>query len=162
MSDEGDKFFRVIVCSKSIRNTLGFVHHFFLQVPHLDMEIHCGEYKNGSHHYIGHTKHFDQLWSMDLCETCMNQLYHESTQLFKFWYYPIVNCETLARGLVSGVSISFQTLIIAGLSITTLALFTNLKWIVIVVVLLLLLVIVNNLYRGSSNQKCMHITTSKK
>lgn len=148
--------YAVIVCSKSIRNTLGLVRHFFLQIPHLDLEIHCGDYKYGTHHNLGFTKHYEQLWSVDLCRKCMDRVYDESIQLFNFWYYPIVNCETLARGLITGIPVSFQTLIIAGFFISALSIFNSYKWISIVVIFFIILLLVNNLYKGTYNQECKH------
>lgn len=149
--------YSIEVCSKPIKNSMGFVRHHFVRIPHLQLEIHPGQYKYGTHHTIGFTKRYDYLYIVQVCETCLLDLYTESMELFKIWYYPIINCETLTRGLTCSVPLSYQTAIYAGIVFSSFAILKNCNFVFVAICLMLILFLINNFYQTRDNHACHHL-----
>lgn len=149
--------FNIVVCSKQVSATFGFVRHYFLQIPHLELEIHPGQYKYGTHHILGFTRNFDKMWTLNVCQFCIDQILCESMKLFSVWYYPCINCETLTRGLTSGIPISFQTLIYAGLLFSCMAILKNFNFAFVAICLIVVIFLFNNYFQIQDEQECLHI-----
>ncbi len=153
----GMEIYTINVCAKDVKVSFGFIRHYFIQIPHMELEIHPGQYKYGTHHVLGFTRRYDELWTMEICESCLDQLVNESMRLFQLWYYPVINCETLTRGLVSGVPVSFQTLIYCSLLFSSIAILWNFNFAFVSICLIILLFLFNNYFRIQDGQQCLHI-----
>lgn len=107
------------VCHKSVKNTLGLFNHYFVRIPSLYLEIHPGAYYGGTHHNLDTTKKYVITETIVCCNDCLDHILTESLNMTHLWYYPIINCETLTRGLCNKVPISIQTILFTGMVISS-------------------------------------------
>lgn len=103
----------VYIYSKSLSNTCRLLTHFYFTIPKLDLEIHPGQFFSGTHHKLGtFKKHSVIVGEKVMCETCVDELLRDSRNLTDAWYYPVINCESLTRGLLYKNPISIQTILL--------------------------------------------------
>ncbi|QLI62442.1 Ac81 [Dikerogammarus haemobaphes nudivirus] len=101
----------VFIYSKAINKTLRVITHIYFTIPSLDLEIHPGQFFNGTHHKLGTFKRESvKIGEKKLCDICLQKLLQISLDLTSAWYYPIINCESLTRGLIYTNPISLQTI----------------------------------------------------
>lgn len=147
----------VIVCYKTINSTWGLFNHYFFKIPHINLEIHPGNYKLGTHHTDGFTKYYIEYEYRWLCNNCLKILLELSSNLYKVWYYPYINCETLTRTLIGSTPISFQTIYVT-IIIASLISCIFLVWMIPVSIFIILLFIYNNnCYFPVHESYCEHL-----
>lgn len=148
----------VEVYSKSIKNTLSLFTHNYFAIPALNLEIHPGQYLYGTHHDRGRfSKRSILIGKLNLCGNCLERLMKTSANLFDVWYYPLINCETLTRGLLYHDAISYQT--VFGIIIFTAFVIGINKPIMFIVGLffLFILLVINNLKFIYREKECIHL-----
>lgn len=153
----------VYIYSKSLNNTLKTITHLYITIPSLDMEIHPGQFFNGTHHKLGtFSKNSICVGQKTLCKKCMDLLLLKSIDLVDAWYYPIINCETLTRGLLYDNAISVQTIFLT--IIVTFFIIGLMKSIYLLVCLffIILLILFNNTTVLYSVDACPHYIESRR
>lgn len=112
---------KIEMCIKRLRNSSFVVAHYFIRIPSLDLEIHPGMYEKGNFLNLNSTKHYKVLTGTCVCNDCLNRLLETSKSLLHAWYYPLINCETLTKGLCLGRAMSVQSIVavsfLAGVSL---------------------------------------------
>ncbi|UVT30872.1 ac81-like protein [Penaeus vannamei nudivirus] len=151
------KNYDVLIYSKSIKNTLNLFIHNYLSIPALELEIHPGRFYYGTHHTMGaFIKRSVIIKKLQFCEDCINKLLKQSYDLFKVWYYPIVNCETLTRGLTQNIPISIQTILITG-AFTSLVIGISYPSVFLLTFLFIILLLLYNNFRFQLfRSTCIH------
>ena len=162
MFESKEEEFKVIVYTKYLKNTFGVFVHNYIAIPELELEIHPGRFFFGTHHDFGtFKKRSEPVKTMTFCKSCLKHLLQKAQNLDDTWYYPIVNCEALTRGLTQHVPISFQTILITGIFTTfILGIQHNILFIVSFLFLVLLLFYNNSCYKWLGDS-CVHYGRSK-
>ena len=138
---------------------LGLLSHHYLIFPSIELEIHPGKYYYGTHHTLGtFAKNSIKTGQYNLCPKCFKKILKESECLQDAWfYYPLINCETLTNGLLNKIPISIQSLIV---SIFTTASILSLKSIYmwnIIIISILILIVLNNFSLSYKVDYCIHL-----
>lgn len=149
---------KIEVCEKVIRQSFGFVKHYFLRIPEIGIEIHPGHYTRGTHHNLDTTKNYRVYATKIVCPGCLSELQQESNDMSYVWYYPFINCETLTKGLTGQVAISIQVVLYVLLALCIIAsIFKSVLYVFAILVVALGLVYNNYLNCGSRLFVCHHI-----
>lgn len=84
------------ICAMSIRNSFGFLKHYFFIINQSVnnnelMEIHPGAdlYK------IIRRTNYSVCQLLVYCDDCFSEKMKQITNFYKIWYFPFVNCEIL-------------------------------------------------------------------
>jgi len=94
-----------------VNKTFRIITHIYFTIPSLNLEIHPGQFFHGTHHTLGAFKRASVcVGEKKLCEKCLKDLLRNSINLTDAWYYPVINCETMTRGLIYTNPISIQTI----------------------------------------------------
>ena len=156
--------------SKSISKSFGLFSHHFLTIPSMELEIHPGKYYQGTHHTLGtFVKNSIITGQYELCQTCFKQLMDEASNLQDVWYYPVINCETLTKGLLQntrtfgnrGVIISIQSMISMAFVMACLLSLISMVMFGIALLLILSLIILNHFCLSYKIEYCIHLNTIK-
>lgn len=141
LSSEVSGPYEINICTAHTAISLGLFQHYFIQIPQLQLEIHPGRYKYGTHHTLGFKTNYTVKKTSILCEYCLTQLLTRSTTVSPtWWYYPIINCETLTVGLVDKQPLSIQLLLsLAILTTGIMSIWMTSIWIIAISFLILLL-----------------------
>jgi hypothetical protein len=103
---------RVQTWSRLIRRSGYVFRHYWLVLPDsLQVEIHPGNYHLGSIHNMNTTKHGELSSETILCAQCTEELLNSISQMPDLWYFPLINCESLSRGLIGGSPVSTQVIV---------------------------------------------------
>ena len=154
--------------SKTISSSFGILSHHYLTIPSMDLEIHPGKYYQGTHHTLGtFNKNSTKTGQYELCQNCFKNFMDEATSLQDAWYYPVINCETLTKGLLQNngmfskncIIISIQALISIGFIMACLlSLISNFMFI-IALLSILLLIVLNNFCLSYKIEYCIHLNS---
>lgn len=156
--------YKVNVYKKTLRKALGLFSHYYITVPSLELEIHPGKYFYGTHHIMGKfKKNSTKCSEYFLCEDCITTLIQDANYLEHCWYYPIINCETLTRGLLSApASISYQTLLVTGMLVSFAMAFKKKYMLLLTILFLIILIILNNFWFIYNKESCVHLHQKNK
>lgn len=102
--------FRLLIKHRPMKNTLGIFDHWFLESESPKLEIHMGNYAGGTHRCIGNTKNSHTYSVIYLCEDCNNKILKNTSELERVFYFPFINCETLASVNFGILGFSVQVL----------------------------------------------------
>lgn len=151
------KKYHIIIYSKSIKNTLNLIIHNYIAIPELNLEIHPGRFYYGTHHDIGKFKNRSEIITeMYFCKDCLDYLLYRARSLFDIWYYPILNCETLTRGLTQHFPLSIQTVLITGIFTSFIIGISNPIFFALTFFFILILLIYNNTKIKHFKASCIH------
>lgn len=156
-----NNIYDIIIYSKYVKNTFGiFVHNYFA-IPELKLEIHPGRFYFGTHHNIGKfIRNSKCVKCMKFCGICIKLLLKQSIDMDDIWWYPILNCETLTRGLTQHIPISIQTLLITGIFTTFIIGIDKPYLLIITTLLIIILLIYNNSCYKLLKDHCIHLNDS--
>lgn len=150
--------YTVNVYTKYIKNTCGLFVHNYLTIPAIELEIHPGRFYYGTHHTLGRFKRNSMcVKQMLFCSVCIRDLLQRSLDLVDIWWYPILNCETLTRGLTQHFPLSIQTLLITGIFTTFIMGFKYSCFFIITIILSLMLLLYNNTSYKFLKDCCVHL-----
>ncbi|UOT91836.1 Ac81-like protein [Aratus pisonii nudivirus] len=153
-----NKKYVVNVYTKYINNNFGLFVHNYLSIPYLQLEIHPGRFRFGSHHSLGKFKKNSYCnKSMLFCKDCLNLLLIQSRDMENLWWFPIMNCETLTRGLTQHLPISYQTIIITGIFTTFIIGIQEPYFFILTFILIVMLVLYNNNNFKMLKDTCVHL-----
>uniref|UniRef100_A0AAU8GBR3 Ac81-like protein n=1 Tax=Faxonius propinquus nudivirus TaxID=3139431 RepID=A0AAU8GBR3_9VIRU len=149
--------YKIEVYIKHTKNTLGVLSHYFFTIPKLKLEIHPGVFYNGTHHDLGrYHKRTHKIKTFEICQNCLDFLLENAIDLKSVWYYPIINCETLTRGLIDSFPLSYQTVLLT-ICFTSFILAIHYKLMFIICFFsIFLLIILNSFYITKTIKKCIH------
>lgn len=134
-------------CSKGLRDSWYFIHHYFIRIPELNIEIHPGLYVKGVILELNATKQFMIKSKSYICKNCLNFLLSYIHLTKHTWFYPLINCETLTNGICHFFPFSFQlTCGIAAMTIMCLNLSNIFKFILIAIIVLFLFMYQNGYF----------------
>lgn len=136
----------ILWCCKTMFKYVGFVNHHFLIIPELNLEIHPGHYKSGTHHTRGFTKKYIVIEVINCNDEMYNYILSNSNDLTPLWYYPFINCETLTRGLLCKFPISIQFTSIICIIACIIFSFFNFWWIIFAGLLTVVFLCWNNCF----------------
>ncbi|AAN04328.1 Orf33 [Heliothis zea nudivirus] len=151
----------VEMCIKRLKNSSFIIAHYFIRIPSLDLEIHPGMYQKGNFLNLNSTKHYRVLTVTYACSECLNELLIKSENVLHAWYYPLINCETLTKGLCIGAPWSIQTILstcaatVMGILFTKYEAFTATLLTLCVLVIMILCMQYN--VRQDEVYKCIHV-----
>nr|WOZ57658.1 ac81-like protein [Menippe mercenaria nudivirus] len=138
---------------------MGFFVHNYLAIPAFDLEIHPGRFFYGTHHNYGAFKNRSYcVKSMQFCKKCVTVLLKQSENQDSTWWYPIMNCETLTRGLTQHLPLSIQTILITGIFTTFILGIEKATFFIVTIIFILMLLIYNNTSYKLLKDRCVHIT----
>ncbi|UBZ25568.1 Ac81-like protein [Crangon crangon nudivirus] len=145
--------------TKYLNKFINIFNHNYITVPSHDIEIHPGNFRYGTHHTLGsYAKKSHLISSISLCDPCINRLLEASYNLSRTWFFPIVNCETLSRGLVQQVPISYQT-IMGTIIVSSFILSIHYPFMLIIcIVFIIWLIYMNNITPQADSYECIHLT----
>ena len=153
------------IWSRQIRRSGYMFRHFWIELPEIGLEIHPGNYFLGSFHNIGTTKYGTLFAETLLCGNCALDLIENIHYTSDVWYFPLINCESITRGLCGDTPVSWQVLI-TTLAITCIVL--SLIWFPILIIGLILftiLVITNEILPRAvlttKYRSCIHLYNEK-
>lgn len=147
----------VYVYSKSLNNTLKAITHLYFTIPSMGLEIHPGQFFYGTHHTIGmFRKNSVCIGEKTLCKKCMEILLKESNDLTEAWYYPIINCESMTRGLLYSNPISIQTIFLTIIVTFFIIGLIESIYLYICLIFIILLILFNNVNILYSVDVCPH------
>lgn len=147
----------VYVYSKSLNNTLRAITHLYFTIPSMGLEIHPGQFFYGTHHTIGaFRKNSICIGEKTLCDKCMNKLLIQSGDLTDAWYYPIINCESMTRGLLYDNAISIQTIFLTIILTFFIIGLIESIYLYICLIFIILLILFNNVNILYSVDVCPH------
>lgn len=150
--------YEIEVCYKAISSSFCFFNHFFMRIPKLELEIHPGKYVMGTHHCLNFTKNYSIAEIKTICSKCLDELMNNADDLTPLWYYPYINCETLTRGLVGGIPVSFQSVSIAILLVIFVKSLLKAHYLLFVSLFILIFFILqNNFYLPIRYTSCKHL-----
>ncbi|UBZ25666.1 Ac81-like protein [Carcinus maenas nudivirus] len=153
-------YYDVLIYTKYLKNTLGIFVHNYIAIPSMELEIHPGRFLYGTHHNYGKFKKRScVVKKMKFCDICMERMLTQANDLSNIWYYPILNCETLTRGLTQHVPISVQTILITGIFTTFIIGIQNPKLFIITFLLIIIQLIYNNSSYKLLTDHCIHYDT---
>lgn len=148
----------VEIYSKSFKNTLNIFLHNYFSIPKLSLDIHPGQFLFGTHHTKGSfPNRTNKIGEVILCEKCLKNLLEKSQNLINAWYYPIINCETLTRGLVYENPISYQTILVTLIFTSFILAISNISMIFVTIFFIIILIYLNNSRKMFGNSKCRHL-----
>lgn len=150
-------------CSKGLRDSLYLVHHYFMRVPELNIEIHPGLYVKGVILDLNTTKKYTIKSKSYICKSCVNFLLSYIHLTKHTWFYPVINCETLTNGICHFFPVSFQlSCAMAAGTILCLNLSNVFKIILVLTIGVLLFVYQNDCFRRRQCARtfCIHIPDS--
>ncbi|UVX94937.1 Ac81-like protein [Callinectes sapidus nudivirus] len=152
-----EKAYTVTIYTKYLKNTCGLFVHNYIAFPELGLEIHPGRFFYGTHHNFGKfNKRTVPVKNMKFCGICVKHLLDQSNDLVNIWYYPILNCETLTRGLTQHLPISIQTILITGIFTTFIIGIQKPQLFIISLLFLIILLIYNNSCYKMLTDHCIH------
>lgn len=152
------KTYDIAIYTKYVKNTFGILVHNYFAIPQLHLEIHPGRFYYGTHHDYGKFKKRSECVKvMKFCELCVDYLLEKSTDLDDIWWYPILNCETLTRGLTQHIPISFQTILITCIFTTFIIGIQKVHLLLVVILFIIMLLIYNNTHYKMLKNKCIHL-----
>ena len=137
----------------------GIFSHHYLTIPSMELEIHPGKYYQGTHHNLGtFAKNNIKTGQYELCQTCFMQLLDEATTMLDVWYYyPLINCETLTKGLLNNITISTQSLIVTTFITASFLSLISIYMFIIAFLSILLLIVLNNFCFSYKVEYCLHL-----
>lgn len=150
--------------TKSCKNTCNVITHFYISIPHIQLDIHPGQFTFGTHHTTGtFPKNTKLIKTMYFCPNCLEYLLKRSKNLIDTWYYPIINCESLTRGLTQNVPISIQTILLTVAFTSLVVGIFNPYFLLVSILFVLILVVFNNSsYPNKSfDSYCIHLKNKK-
>ena len=141
----------------------GLLSHHYLSLPSIDLEIHPGKYYYGTHHNLGtFAKNSIKTGQYDLCPNCFKKFLNESNFLQNtLKYFPMINCETLTKGLLNKIAISYQSLIVSIFIIASILSLKSIYMFIIVILSILILIVLNNFHLSYKVEYCSHLKKSK-
>lgn len=151
----------VYVCYGKIDRSFGLFNHYFIRIPHMNLEIHPGRYEYGTHHTLGYySKPSSILRVLTICDACVDILIQRSYRVHRWWgYFPLINCETLTKGLTFAPPISTQAVLGVGILLTAMLSIFSPALLIIAVVLFMLLLVYNNTEPSAQHTTCQHVRT---
>jgi len=161
-SEFDDRTFTVFALCYPMNKTAKLLNHHFIYIPRLKLEIHPGEYDGGTHRTISKdcppTPRAHVYNKYECCAACINSLLITSHSIADAWYwYPLVNCETLTSTLMGDSSISIQgVLVLSGV----LLVLSGITFYVYIAVVIFILTFIYNrwlYYKHAINQSCIHV-----
>lgn len=151
-------FHTVELCRRPIRRAFQLLSHYFLRIESLDLEIHPGNYSKGTHCTINAKSVYTVVESYEFCTQCIDEMLNESLNMINVWYYPIINCETLSRGLCKQLPVSYQTITLSAIIVSIVCCFVT-NSIVLLFFVLYLLTLYNNV-KLRKIKLCEHSNTA--
>lgn len=152
------EYFKTIeICCVSLKKTFGLVDHYFVILD--NFEYHLGFYKKGLVLPKGSTKGAHIICKKRICSNCYEKFNHDfETKEFQrlFYFYPLINCESLATG------ISFQIICLLHLSVVGVLVYYKKYLLAIILFLVLLccsLLFSKYNYSRTVLTKCKHLQT---
>lgn len=151
--------FEIKIYAKAIKKSFGLYDHYFIIID--NHEYHLGCYTKGSKLNAGTTKGAHLITTRKLCHKCFNLLLinlekKEDQRLF--WYYPFINCESLAIGC------SLQVLMTCNIPIAFCLLIKGYFVFAILLILFILTIVLfwsKYLYSRTTFTYCKHLKKNK-
>lgn len=148
----------VLLKHRPVKNAFGLFDHWFYDIPGMDLEVHMGAYAQGTHLKSGVTKNSHVYSEVKMCRECVDKLLKNTVDLTNVFYYPIINCETLASINFCSIGVSAQALFIVSMVITFFISFINVLFVYFTLILLVLYFIYSKFtYSRTYYQSCSHI-----
>lgn len=151
MSTDIDKkhIYIIYTYHRPVKNSMGVFDHWYFVDPHLQIEIHPGDYTPNTHLPEGKTKYAHKCGEISLCYNCYQQFHDIYLQVAKDAFcFPWINCETLFNFyFATMVPISFQLVLsITAFTVLLISLLTFSLLSFVIFLLLVILMLLNNRY----------------
>lgn len=148
---------------RPVKNAFGLVDHWYYDVPKMDLEVHMGAYLQGTHLKSGTTKESHTYSEIKMCRECVDKLLKDTVELTQVFYYPIINCETLASIKFCEFGVSVQALFITAITISFFISLVNIKFVIFMLIFIILYLIYSKYtYSKTYNQECVHLEKKEK
>lgn len=160
---EEKKEFVIYLKHRAIKHSFGLFDHWFIDVPDKNLEIHPGNYEFGTHLTSGTTKNAHIYCTKTVCMKCLDHILKDTVDLKYLFYYPFINCETLASHHFTNMAISTQLILLSVVVISfTLGLFNVIFFYIMVLFIIIYLLYSKYLYSTSKNYTCLHLIEQNK
>lgn len=160
---DDDKQYDVLLKHRPLKNTLGIIDHWFVEVVDFNLEIHMGNYSKGTHLPSNSTNHAHTFLKIKMCKDCVDHLLRHTVELDSVFYYPIINCETLASKNCCVIGISVQTVFITSIIIfACLSIFKFYLFYVALVLLIVFIIYSKYIYCITFHRICKHLKNASK
>lgn len=148
----------VLVKHRRIKASFGLYEHWFYDVPSIQVEIHPGLYRKGTHLQHGTTKNSLTYMKIDLCNECFTKFAKLTCNMADMFYYPVINCETLASFSIGGFPLSIQMIATFAFLVTGVFIIIDKKFLYLMILLLIVyLFYLNYLSTVTYTKKCKHL-----
>lgn len=146
-------------CSKGISNSFNLIHHYFVRIPELNIEIHPGSYTKGIILPLNDTKKYSIKSKVYQCKNCVNLMLSYMHLTGHTWYYPMINCETLTNGIcnMSPLSFQFMTAITSFSILLCPTINFKLRTFLVFIIALIHYIYQNNSWLNISERYCEHL-----
>ena len=145
---------------QALKNTFGFVDHYFMVIDDEAVEYHPGMYSKGCVLPIGTTKGYHIAYTKTICSDCYDKILlnfnHREDKRIWSWY-PFLNCESISTGF------SVQAMMMMFVPFATVFLFYHLYVYAVIVLLIgLVLQLITSKYVFSQtfSKQCKHIRSN--
>jgi len=150
-------FYAVYLKHRAVKRVLGLVDHWFIDIPSRNLELHMGFYEMGTHLSSGATQCAHNYVTKYMCDECIDNIIGTSFRVPGIFYYPFINCETLAVRQFNYLALSTQTVLLSAVLGTFILAIISRKFVYLfLLVIIVYLIYSKYLYSVSKTKYCKH------